>query len=124
MEGHFVHEAADGSLAVVAVFYEMTTDTTPQFDPLINVLPPPHSMGTIPAFDANFLLPPEDMRSYQAYSGSLTTSPYTEDVTWLILEATVPMNAAQIAAIRDIVPGPNNRPLQDRNGGVLREEFI
>jgi carbonic anhydrase len=63
--------------------------------------------------DAGSLLPA--VRGYFTYTGSLTTPPCTEDVTWFVLKAPVPMSDAQVAAFARRYPH-NSRPVQRLNG--------
>jgi carbonic anhydrase len=51
--------------------------------------------------------------SYYAYSGSLTTPPCTETVTWLVLKTPAEMSQAQFESIW-VITGNNFRPTQPR----------
>jgi carbonic anhydrase len=56
------------------------------------------------------LLPSQ--HGYYTYSGSLTTPPCTEGVTWYILKSTSSLSAQQLAAIAN---PHDNRPMQNLN---------
>jgi carbonic anhydrase len=60
-----------------------------------------------------------DTSAYYTYAGSLTTPPCTENVTWLVLKKPAEMSAPQFKAFDQIL-GNDFRPLQDRNGRVVR----
>lgn len=58
-------------------------------------------------------------RSYYRYAGSLTTPPCGEVVTWLVLQEQATVSEEQFEAFNGIM-GNNFRPLQERNGRVIR----
>jgi carbonic anhydrase len=57
---------------------------------------------------------PANLASYR-YSGSLTTPPCSEDVSWFVLQEPIEASAEQIAAFRELIHA-NNRPTQPLNG--------
>ena len=89
--------------------------------PIFSALPPteasPHL--TLAGFDLGALLP-SDLSSFR-YTGSLTTSPYTEGVSWNLLSSPTTMSHEQIDAFRTLFyePEGNTRPLQSLNGRVV-----
>ena len=60
-----------------------------------------------------------DTAAYYTYAGSLTTPPCSETVTWFVLKHPATLSKAQFKAFNGIL-GNNFRPLQDRNGRVVR----
>jgi carbonic anhydrase len=122
MEMHFVHQATDGSgkLLVVGRFIEAGAFNA-ALDPIFSALPPteasPHL--DLPTFDLGALLP-SDLSSYR-YAGSLTTSPYTEGVSWNVLASPATMSHDQIDAFRTLFHEPegNTRALQSLEGRVV-----
>jgi carbonic anhydrase len=69
------------------------------------------------SIDAAALLPPQ--RSYYTFSGSLTTPPCTEGVTWFVLKTPVEVAPAQIDAFGAVYP-MNARPVQPLHGRPIR----
>ena len=64
---------------------------------------------------------PKDSKSFQL-KGSLTTPPCSENVTWVVLKTPVQADAAQFKAMRDIIGGENNRPVQPLNDREVNED--
>jgi carbonic anhydrase len=122
-EMHMVHKAADGRLAVIGVLIEEGA-ANPAFAAIGANLPKakgeenhlPHV-----TVDADDLLPASRM-SYR-YSGSLTTPPCSEDVTWIVMATPITASAEQIAALRRVLTA-NNRPVQPLNGRPLLVEGV
>ena len=114
LEIHFVHKNADGNLAVIGVLVT-EGEPWPAFDDIIVSIPleqdtPADVVGPV---DLNALLP--DLQAAYRYSGSLTTPPCTEGVSWVVLQGTVHMSADQIAKFSAALPEPNSRPQQPLN---------
>jgi carbonic anhydrase len=93
---HLVHADQDGKLAVVAILLE-NGKNNPLIDELWNELPKEKEkeerLDTITINAAN-LLPPDP--SYYTFSGSLTTPPCSENVTWFVLKRPVSVSASEI----------------------------
>jgi carbonic anhydrase len=60
-----------------------------------------------------------DTGAYYMYAGSLTTPPCSETVTWFVLKQPSSLSKAQFKAFNRIL-GDNFRPLQERNGRIVR----
>ncbi len=71
----------------------------------------------LPSFDLTALLP-SDLRSYR-YTGSLTTSPYTEGVNWVVLNSPLELSMEQVDAFRALFPTGNQREWQRLNGRII-----
>lgn len=82
-EAHFVHEAEDGSLAVIAVMLEGGGEN-PIFDHSLNAAPKSKGEAHLGEENPRNLLP-DDLSVY-TYKGSLTTPPCSEIVDWNILQ--------------------------------------
>ena len=74
------------------------------------------SPDTRALINARDLLP--DDASHFRYSGSLTTPPCSEQVSWMVLQKPVQFSEAQIARLHRII-GMNSRPAQVRNSRYL-----
>jgi carbonic anhydrase len=110
---HMVHKNAEGKLAVVAVLFRQGKENAalkPVFDALPGAEGEKAALGN--GFDAAALLPKD--RAYYAFTGSLTTPPCSEEVTWRVLKTPVEISASQLAAFRKLYP-MNARPVQPLN---------
>ena len=110
-EIHFVHEAIDGRLAVVAAVVR-AGNASATYDAVLQ-----HMNET-----TNFEIPvndiiPED-KEYYHYIGSLTTPPLTENVEWYVLKTPVTLSQEQIANLMTFY-SHNNRDLQSLNDRTI-----
>lgn len=103
---HMVHQAADKSLAVVAVMFEVGQEN--KF--IQNII---ENVGKEVNIDPQELLP-KDFSRYYHYVGSLTTPPCTENVQWYILKDTDTISSAQLKKFREYYTD-NERPIQPIN---------
>ena len=96
MTVHLVHADGEGKLAVVAVLLEQGEDN-PLVHELWNELPKEKEkeehLDDI-QIDVTRLLPSD--RSYYTFSGSLTTPPCSEEVTWFVLKHPTTITAEEI----------------------------
>ncbi|MFZ3582733.1 carbonic anhydrase [Loktanella sp. DJP18] len=120
MEVHFVHQAADGRLAVIGAMIA-EGPANPAIAELWNVAPYDHDVtnGGAALISLRDLLP--DNQEYMRFMGSLTTSPCTEGINWHMLMTPITASAEQIAAFRSVFPN-NARPIQPRNGRLVVAE--
>ncbi|MFC1749327.1 carbonic anhydrase [Pseudomonadota bacterium] len=111
MEVHFVHKAANGELAIVAVFFEEGKENE-NLIPIWDNLPPAGKTTTPPdiKIKATDLLP-NNMKDYFHYKGSLTTPPCSETVNWYVLANPLEASKAQLKKLSKLISA-NNRPLQ------------
>jgi carbonic anhydrase len=114
MVAHLVHASADGALAVVAVLLDAGA-ANPVMASLWQYLAthegPEQKLDDV-QIDATGLLPQD--RGYYTFTGSLTTPPCTEDVTWFVLKTP----QSQADAFGKIYPS-DARPTQQLNGREL-----
>lgn len=113
MEMHLVHKSASGALAVIAVMIRRGGKDT-----LIDKLPTPSKAGgreliTSMKVDPSKLLP--DQQSHFTFTGSLTTPPCSEGVTWIVMSTPLHISKKTIARFHRIL-GNNNRPVNPLNG--------
>jgi len=116
MSIHLVHADAEGKLAVVAVLLQQGEDN-PLLRELWNDFP--REKGKEEQFDniqidASRILPSD--QSYYTFSGSLTTPPCSEGVTWLVLKHPVTISAEEVKQFSQLYRNDARpvQPLYDR----------
>jgi carbonic anhydrase len=118
MEIHFVHKQSTSSaIAVVGVLVEagaenpmiklLSTDLPTEVDEEYKSNTPVLLSGLMPA-----------NKGYFYYSGSLTTPPCSEVVSWYVLKNPIQASTKQINAIQQII-SDNNRPTQALAGRTI-----
>lgn len=121
-ELHLVHQSDEGELAVVAVFIQrgdqlsdLPAKDLEGYVELSRALPikAGDKVSTEKTINAWSLLP--NRTTAYRYSGSLTTPPCTESVTWLVMTEPITLPAEQILQYERLL-NHNNRPLQRLNG--------
>jgi carbonic anhydrase len=124
MEIHYVFEADDGSLAVIARFVNEGAHNA-AFNPLLAAMPERKDISvTIESADplghtlGPWMVQPRSFR----YSGSLTTHPYTTGVSWIVLADPINFSADQMARFRGLFPHGNSREVQDIDGRIVRTD--
>jgi carbonic anhydrase len=117
---HLVHADQEGKLAVVAVLLQRGEDN-PLVRELWNNLPEEkekeEDLDGL-QIDIAGLLPTN--RGYYTYSGSLTTPPCSENVTWFVLKHPVPISAAEIQQFSKLYRH-DTRPTQPLYGRIVLE---
>ena len=113
---HLVHANRDGKLAVVAVLLEKGEDN-PLIHELWNNMPREKDKEELLnniQINAGALLPAD--RGYYTFSGSLTTPPCSEDVTWYVLKHPVTVSSAEIEQFSKLYRNDARptQPLYDR----------
>lgn len=118
LEAHFVHADAKGNLAVLAVLYENGKDNT-RLAPVWDAMPEKSGGKTAlkQTFNAATLLPAS--LDYYRFSGSLTTPPCSEGVSWMVLKGFDHIGKAQVDKFSRVMGGPNNRPVQPVNARIV-----
>jgi carbonic anhydrase len=116
MTVHLVHADEDGKLAVVAVLLQEGEDS-PLVRELWNDLPKEKDKEEFfdnVQIDLSQILPPD--RGYYTFSGSLTTPPCSEDVTWFVLKHPVTISAEEIERFSQLYrdDARPTQPLYDR----------
>jgi len=120
MEMHAVFKnMADSTIAVIGVIYEIGRNSR-FLERLIDAGLPRKSGDTVQSAKVIDLADGlTDTSAYYTYDGSLTTPPCSETVTWFVLKHPATLSMAQFKAFNQIL-GNNFRPLQERNGRVVR----
>jgi carbonic anhydrase len=118
VEMHLVHQDEQGRLAVVGVMIESGAYNAAFEDAWQHL---PREAGEPQIFQDAFVDPdallPVD-RTFFQYSGSLTTPPCSEGVSWYVMASPISMSPEQIAELKQSIEG-NNRPIQERYGRAL-----
>ena len=111
LESQFVHEDAAHHKLIVAVMYDVGV-ADPMLGSLWTYLPSdPGQPVPLPdlLINAQDLLPSTE--DFYTYSGSMTSPPCTEGVTWMVYSSPLSVSAEQADAFERLF-GPNARPLQ------------
>jgi carbonic anhydrase len=121
MEIHFVHQDANGALAVVGVLLMAGDTENSAYAPIFENLPeePSTPEATDIMVNAWDLLP--EAHTFYTYAGSLTTPPCTQGVRWLLLTEPITLSAEQIEEFASIFE-LNARPVQPLNERDLLQD--
>lgn len=118
LEVHLVHANAEGQLAVVGIFFQegAANATLGEF---WHDMPMQagEKVALSNAVNVADMLPYS--RSYYRFSGSLTTPPCSEGVTWLVLKEAVSVSAEQLERFIQAAGPVSNRPVQPLNARVV-----
>ncbi|KAG6638076.1 alpha carbonic anhydrase 1, chloroplastic-like [Carya illinoinensis] len=128
VEMHMVHEADDGSFAVVSTLYRygdpdpLLSKIKGNLDELAKEKCAEHEEAHIPLgyFNTRWLM--RKTRKYYRYYGSLTTPPCTEKIMWNILGKVRSISKDQIEALKKPLVSnckENSRPVRPLNGRLI-----
>jgi carbonic anhydrase len=120
LEIHMVHEAADKSIAVIAIPFQLTEDnqTTELLTSVIANIDKVEKPGTVTktgALKFGPLINVLQTKPLFQYTGSLTTPPCAEGLTFLVLEEPLPLNVATYNKIKKVIKF-NSRYVQNQLG--------
>jgi len=120
MEMHLVHKDASGAIAVVAVMFNKGAENS-ELNKLWATMPEKTDQSTSIAaqMDLNALLPGD--KTFWRFSGSLTTPPCSEGVTWIVMKHPLTLSETQLKKFTHTMHHDNNRPAQPLNGRVVVE---
>lgn len=120
MEMHLVHKNASGELVVVAVMFDKGAANS-ELEKLWGVMPGKvdQNVTITPNLDLNKLLP--ETKTFWRFSGSLTTPPCSEGVTWIVLKEPMSVSAKQLEKFTHTMHHDNNRPVQSLHGRLVVE---
>jgi carbonic anhydrase len=116
MEIHFVHGDSESRLAVAGLLI----DEGPENKAIASAWSVAPEVGKTEKIGGPFSLTsllPRNLSGVR-YSGSLTTPPTTEGVSWIVLRERVTASVFQIQWFTDLI-GRNARPVQPLNGRAL-----
>jgi carbonic anhydrase len=117
INAHLVHKSADGKLGVIGVFFKEGKENA-ALKGIFAALPNAESKTPLKAkFNAGDLLP-NSVANY-SYTGSLTTPPCSEEVSFFILKTPIEMSTGQLAAFKKVF-SMNARPVQPLNGRTIQ----
>jgi carbonic anhydrase len=119
VEVHFVHKTEDDRISVIGVQLTAVESPNEAWRPFIDALTVEEAETVEASVDWRAMLPADP--STIRYSGSLTTPPCTEGVSWLLMQQPVAVSAEQIEAFETAYSG-NNRPLQPLNDRVVQAD--
>ncbi len=114
MEAHLLHADANGKLAIVSILFDLEKPN-PLIDVLLRHTPTEQGKSvtvSAAAITAADLLPAS--LGYYTYTGSLTTPPCTEGVTWYVLKGHRTISKEQVDAFVKLYR-KNARPQQALN---------
>lgn len=115
VELHMVHKAADGEIAVLAIFYKAGESS--QALKYITRVKLPGEKGDKTVMKQGIhlrdLVPAQP--EYYTYSGSFTTPPCSEGVKWFVLKQALEAEEKLLDTIAEILKH-NNRPVQELEG--------
>jgi carbonic anhydrase len=118
MEVHFVHQSADGELAVVGALIEVGEENMALREPWAIM---PKKAGK-PRLEERILINARDLlprdKGYYRYMGSLTTPPCSEGVNWYLFTHPISASIEQVAKFAAAVDA-NNRPTQALNNRLV-----
>lgn len=119
MEMHMVFSNASDLLVVGRWIEEGSFNNA--LDPIFAHLPQTASETlNIDHFNLNTLLP-TNLDSFR-YPGSLTTPPFSENVSWVMLSQPLEMSHNQIGAFTSLFPDGDSRPVQELNDRLVHTD--
>lgn len=118
MEMHLVFADSANDLLVVSRGIRQGLFDNQSLDPIFSDLPQTTDETLhIDHFNLNTLLP--DYLGSFRYSGSLTTPPFSENVSWVQLASPLYLSGGQIDAFESLFPEGNSREVQELNGRIV-----
>lgn len=120
LEMHLVHIGKDNKIAVLAIMAKEGESSEP-FTLLEKYLP--INNGETKLIDTDFDMNknlPED-KGYYTYSGSLTTPPCTENVTWFVYKEPITISLDQVKQLQRLMPLNNYRNEQPINERIVKQ---
>jgi len=122
LEIHMVHQADDGTYAVVAIFFEANNSVSSTFLTALHTnLPIEEEVPVeIQTPDLRKLVADSFVDGYWYFMGSLTTPPCTEGIYWLAATKVMQATQAELNGFAGVLL-QNERPRQPLNERVIRQ---
>ncbi|XP_072420635.1 carbonic anhydrase 14-like [Chiloscyllium punctatum] len=105
-------------IAVIAIFFKVTSTSNPALDPIVKTLPHVRFKGQRRTVALNLdKIIPWKLCPFYRYEGSLTTPPCTENVIWTVIERPSSMSVSQYKVFVKSLSWDYNtfRPVQPLN---------
>jgi carbonic anhydrase len=119
MVAHLVHKDQDGNLAVVAVLLKKG-GANRLIQTLWDALPRKKNEEEVKSVEVNAAdLLPADKSAYYTFTGSLTTPPCSEGVTWFVIKSPMVVSEEEVLRFGRLY-SMNARPTQPLNGREIR----
>jgi carbonic anhydrase len=113
IEQHFVHRGPKGETLVVGLFLTGGGRGGTLQDAVLHTLPEECGKEVEVSVDLSAAFP-HDLSTFR-YDGSLTTAPYTEGVSWLVLRQHRAVTDSSVEGLEELFPKGNARELQPLN---------
>lgn len=122
LELHFVNQNAQGELTVLAVMFKLGKENSEISKMWADISTEENHPQPLRAqVNLTKLLPTQ--HGYYRFSGSLTTPPCSEGVTWIVLKQPLTLSEKQLEQFKDVLKQhSNNRPIQPLNGRLIIED--
>jgi carbonic anhydrase len=117
VEQHFVHRGPDGQTLVLGLLLARGGDGDALQDAVLDELPPECGEEIEVSGDLAGSLP-ADLSTFR-YDGSLTTAPYTEGVSWLVLKSPMRVARATTGDYAELFPEGDARETQPLEGRTV-----
>jgi carbonic anhydrase len=119
LEAHFVYkDDKEGKLAVLALMFQEGKANLPLAQAWQQMPTAIDQMAIlVNHLDIKELFPKQF--NFYRFSGSLTTPPCSEGVSWIVIEQPVSASVEQINQFRAVIGMTNNRPIQPLNGRII-----
>ncbi|GAA3552640.1 carbonic anhydrase family protein [Kribbella ginsengisoli] len=118
LEQHFVHSGPGGEALVIGLFLTPGGKGGTVQDQVLGVVPEESGPEVYVPQAALATSLPDDLSTFR-YEGSLTTPPYGEPVSWLILRSHLSIQAASLHNLRLRFPAGDSRMMQPLNGRTV-----
>lgn len=106
MEIHFVHQGANGAVAILAVLVK-AGEANPEIQKIIDNMSKQQTINLMSLISVK--------NGAYKFTGSLTSPPCSEGVRWLVMADPITASTAQIVQLRRMMNGTNARPIQPFN---------